>query len=73
VANRAFAETIVMDADGHGNGHGNGHGPEAGEEHAAVMAAGELPESEVPRRDPLIWEAPSSLRGDDPDEGSSGS
>ena len=44
-ANRAFAETIVIEADGHGNGHGsgnghdagNGHGPEiAGEEHEAV-------------------------------------
>jgi ubiquinol-cytochrome c reductase cytochrome b subunit len=41
IANRAFAETIVVDADGHGNGHGDGHGDgnghvEAGEEHAAV-------------------------------------
>ncbi|MGB6580490.1 MAG: ubiquinol-cytochrome c reductase cytochrome b subunit [Streptosporangiaceae bacterium] len=44
-ANRAFAETIPIEADGHGNGHGsgnghdagNGHGPEiAGEEHEAV-------------------------------------
>jgi ubiquinol-cytochrome c reductase cytochrome b subunit len=44
-ANRAFAETIVIEADGHGNGHGsgnghdagNGHGPEiAGEEHEGV-------------------------------------
>jgi ubiquinol-cytochrome c reductase cytochrome b subunit len=44
-ANRAFAETIAIEADGHGNGHGsgnghdagNGHGPEiAGEEHEAV-------------------------------------
>jgi ubiquinol-cytochrome c reductase cytochrome b subunit len=38
-ANRAFAETIVIEADGHGNGHdaGNGHGPEiAGDEHEAV-------------------------------------
>jgi ubiquinol-cytochrome c reductase cytochrome b subunit len=76
-ANRAFAETITLEADGHGhgygNGHGNGHGPEAGEEHAAIMAPGELSESEVPRRDPLLWEPPSSLGGDDPDEGSSGS
>ena len=48
-ANRAFAETIVIEADGHGNGHGsgdghgagNGHGPEiAGEEHEAVGAPG---------------------------------
>jgi quinol---cytochrome-c reductase cytochrome b subunit len=37
VANRAFAETIPVEADG----HGNGHGPEgAGEEHAAVGSAG---------------------------------
>jgi hypothetical protein len=45
VANRAFAETIPVEADGHGNGHhGNGHavtGPEvAGEEHEAVGAPG---------------------------------
>jgi len=39
--NRAFAETVVIEADG----HGNGHGPEvvvgeeiAGEEHEAVGA-----------------------------------
>jgi ubiquinol-cytochrome c reductase cytochrome b subunit len=40
VANRAFAETVVVEADGHGNGHhGNGHGPAvAGEEHEAVGA-----------------------------------
>jgi len=49
VSNRAFAETIAVEADGHGNGHGgNGHAPEvAGEEHEAVSApgsaAGELP------------------------------
>ncbi len=39
--NRAFAETIVIEADGHGNGHavGDGHGPEiADEEHEAVGA-----------------------------------
>ena len=35
IANRAFADTIEVDADGHGNGHGNGHLP-AGEEHATV-------------------------------------
>jgi ubiquinol-cytochrome c reductase cytochrome b subunit len=37
IANRAFAETVVVEPDGHGNGHGNGHGPSA-EEHAAVGA-----------------------------------
>jgi ubiquinol-cytochrome c reductase cytochrome b subunit len=36
-ANRAFVESIPVEADG----HGNGHGPEgAGEEHAAVGSAG---------------------------------
>jgi ubiquinol-cytochrome c reductase cytochrome b subunit len=41
VANRAFAETIPVGADGHGDGHGNGHGPEVtGEEHEAVAAPG---------------------------------
>ncbi len=42
-ANRAFAETVVIEADGHGDGHGagDGHGPEiAGEEHEAVGAPG---------------------------------
>jgi ubiquinol-cytochrome c reductase cytochrome b subunit len=33
IANRAFAETVVVEP----NGHGNGHGP-SGEEHAAVAA-----------------------------------
>ncbi len=36
VANRAFAETIPLETNGHGNGHGNGHELESGEEHAAV-------------------------------------
>jgi len=65
IANRAFAETIVAEADGHGNGHGNGHGP--ADEHAAVSAGsagaeeraeigpGELPESSIPHPDPLVW------------------
>ena len=51
VANRAFAETIPVETNGHGNGHGgNGHAVESGEEHVAVGAAsssatgpGELP------------------------------
>jgi ubiquinol-cytochrome c reductase cytochrome b subunit len=39
-ANRAFAETIPVEADGHGNGHhGNGHAV-TGEEHEAVGATG---------------------------------
>jgi ubiquinol-cytochrome c reductase cytochrome b subunit len=41
VANRAFAESIAVEADGHGNGHGDGHGPAVtGEEHEAVGAPG---------------------------------
>jgi ubiquinol-cytochrome c reductase cytochrome b subunit len=60
-ANRAFAETIVVEADGHGNGHGNGHGPAvagaavADGEHEAVGApspaalpSGEGPSGEGP-------------------------
>jgi ubiquinol-cytochrome c reductase cytochrome b subunit len=40
VANRAFAETIPIEADGHGNGHhGNGHAV-TGEEHEAVGTPG---------------------------------
>ena len=35
VANRAFAETIPVEADGHGNGHAV-----TGEEHEAVGATG---------------------------------
>jgi ubiquinol-cytochrome c reductase cytochrome b subunit len=52
IANRAFAETIVVEADGHGNGHGNGHGPS---EEYAELAPGELPESSIPHTDPLLW------------------
>jgi ubiquinol-cytochrome c reductase cytochrome b subunit len=36
IANRAFAETVVVETNGHGNGHGNGHEP--ADEHAAVGA-----------------------------------
>jgi ubiquinol-cytochrome c reductase cytochrome b subunit len=48
-ANRAFAETIPLEINGHGdghapeitNGHGNGHAPEiAGEEHETVGTSG---------------------------------
>jgi hypothetical protein len=48
IANRAFAETIVVEP----NGHGNGHGP--ADDHAEI-GAGELPESSIPHRDPLLW------------------
>jgi ubiquinol-cytochrome c reductase cytochrome b subunit len=59
-ANRAFAETIVVGTNGHGNGHevGNGHGAavEAGQtgEQASVRsaAAGELPAGENPEGSP---------------------
>jgi ubiquinol-cytochrome c reductase cytochrome b subunit len=57
--NRAFAETVVLETDGHGDGHdsgdgheiaGNGHGAEiAGEEHEPVSAPG--PATELPRGD----------------------
>ena len=63
IANRAFAETIVVETNGHGDGHGNGHGPP--EEHAEI-GPGELPESSVPHSDPLLWhpheEAPAGER-----------
>jgi ubiquinol-cytochrome c reductase cytochrome b subunit len=52
IANRAFAETVVVEADGHGNGHGNGHGP--AEEYAEI-GPGELSESSIPHTDPLLW------------------
>jgi quinol---cytochrome-c reductase cytochrome b subunit len=52
IANQAFAETIVVEPDGHGNGHGDGHGP--GEEYAE-LGPGELPQSSIPHTDPLLW------------------
>jgi ubiquinol-cytochrome c reductase cytochrome b subunit len=43
IANRSFAETVVVETNGHGNGHGNGHA----EEHAAVGTGhAELPAGE---------------------------
>jgi len=48
VSNRAFAETVVVEA----NGHGNGHGP--AEEHPEI-GPGELTESSIPHPDPLLW------------------
>jgi ubiquinol-cytochrome c reductase cytochrome b subunit len=60
-ANRAFAETIAVETNGHhGNGHevGNGHAPavEAGQagEQAPIgsAAAGELPGGENPQDSP---------------------
>jgi ubiquinol-cytochrome c reductase cytochrome b subunit len=60
IANRGFAETIVVEADGHGNGHGPaeehavGAGPADAEEQAEI-GPGELPESSVPHTDPLLW------------------
>jgi ubiquinol-cytochrome c reductase cytochrome b subunit len=52
IANRAFAETIVVETNGHGDGHGNGHAP--GEEYAEI-GPGELAESSIPHPDPLLW------------------
>jgi hypothetical protein len=52
IANRAFAETVVVEPDGHGNGRGNGHAP--GEEHAEI-GRDELTESSIPHPDPLLW------------------
>jgi ubiquinol-cytochrome c reductase cytochrome b subunit len=55
VANRAFAETIVIDET---NGHGDGHGPAVeGEEHAAVGSSqasgpGELPSGDAAEEEP---------------------
>ncbi|HEV2257278.1 MAG TPA: ubiquinol-cytochrome c reductase cytochrome b subunit [Streptosporangiaceae bacterium] len=47
IANRAFAETVVVEA----NGHGNGHGP--ADEHAAVGAGhAELPSGDGSEEDP---------------------
>ena len=47
---RAFAESIPVEADGHGNGHhGNGHEVTGGEEHAAVGSAG--PPAQLPSGD----------------------
>ena len=40
VANRAFAETVVIEGDGHGNGHGPEVPEVGGEEHEAVAAPG---------------------------------
>jgi ubiquinol-cytochrome c reductase cytochrome b subunit len=64
-ANRAFAETLVVETNGHGNGHGNGHQVSSGnghaevaggdEEHAAVGASGaglaQIPPGEAPDPD----------------------
>jgi ubiquinol-cytochrome c reductase cytochrome b subunit len=52
IADRAFAETVVVEPDGHGNGHGNGHAPD---EEYAEIGPGELTESSIPHRDPLLW------------------
>jgi ubiquinol-cytochrome c reductase cytochrome b subunit len=46
VANRAFAETIVVETNGHGDGHA---------EEYAEIGPGELPESSIPHPDPLLW------------------
>jgi ubiquinol-cytochrome c reductase cytochrome b subunit len=58
VANRAFAETIPVEANGHGDGHhGNGHAVEPGGEHAAAGPApggghGQLPAGDAAEEEP---------------------
>jgi ubiquinol-cytochrome c reductase cytochrome b subunit len=58
VANRAFAETVPVETNGHGNGHhGNGHALESGEEHAAAGPAssgghGQLPAGDAGEEEP---------------------
>ena len=69
VANRAFAETIPVETDGHGNGHhGNGHAV-TGEEHEAVGAPGStaLPPGRVERNNasPVRGQAGSPFRVND--------
>ncbi|MBV9093768.1 MAG: hypothetical protein JO132_07830, partial [Streptosporangiaceae bacterium] len=48
-ANRAFAETIIAEPDGHGDGHGNGHGAQVtgGEEYTAI-GSGSSAEADPP-------------------------
>ena len=74
IANRAFAETIVTGANGHGNGHGpngNGHGV-AGNGHSAA-GNGHGPDGDghavagSASPSPL---APGRSQGDDPPDGS---
>ena len=58
VANRAFAETIPVETNGHGDGHhGNGHAVESGEEHAAAGSGagsghGQLPAGDAAEEEP---------------------
>jgi ubiquinol-cytochrome c reductase cytochrome b subunit len=61
VANRAFAETVPLETNGHGDvEHGNGHAVESGEEHVAVGAApsgsggghGQLPAGDAAEEEP---------------------
>ena len=39
IANRAFAETVVVETNGHGNGHGDGHGNGHGPAEPAAVGA----------------------------------
>ena len=58
VANRAFAETVPVETNGHGDGHGNGHAVESGAEPAAVGSApagsghGQLPAGDAAEEEP---------------------
>jgi len=58
IANRAFAETVVIETNGHGNGHGNGDGP--ADEHAAVGAG----HAEFPGGDGGSGDGPGGESGD---------
>ncbi len=59
IANRAFAETIVIETNGHGDGHGNGHAVEAGNGHAVEAGQEEAAVGSVPA-------APSAPAGELP-------
>src|SRR5579859_1822440 len=57
VANRAFAETVPVETNGHGDGHhGDGHAVESGAEPAAVGSAGsghgQLPAGDAAEEEP---------------------
>ena len=54
--NRAFAETVVIEADGHGDGHGGDGHEISGEEHEAVGASGS------PAQLPAATRTPKPLR-----------
>ncbi len=58
VANRAFAETVPLETNGHGNGHGNGHELESGGEQVAVGSASPGGHGQLPAGDAAEEERP---------------